>query len=91
MNNKVNGIQNIQNIPIMTPPLSSPSTPTLMSNNNNNNNNNNSNIIYTTMHSMPFAEPEDKLSYKFNKTMVFQVYHFPIYPLVLSTKKLLIL
>ncbi|GBC41982.1 mating-type HMG-box protein MAT1-2 [Rhizophagus irregularis DAOM 181602=DAOM 197198] len=59
MNNKVNGIQNIQNIPIMTPPLSSPSTPTLMSNNNNNNNNNNSNIIYTTMHSMPFAEPED--------------------------------
>jgi predicted Fe-S protein YdhL (DUF1289 family) len=57
MNNKVTGLQNIQNIPIMTPPLSSPSTPTFLSNNNNNNNNNN-NLIYTTM-PMPYAEPED--------------------------------
>ncbi|GBC08475.1 hypothetical protein RclHR1_08140004 [Rhizophagus clarus] len=57
MNNKVSGIQNIPNIPIMTPPLSSPSTPTLLSNNHTNGNNNN-NIIYTTM-PMTFAEPED--------------------------------
>uniref|UniRef100_A0A1D1XUI9 Silenced mating-type M-specific polypeptide Mc n=1 Tax=Anthurium amnicola TaxID=1678845 RepID=A0A1D1XUI9_9ARAE len=49
-----------QNIPMITPPLSSPNTPTLMSQNNNNNNNNN-NLIYTTM-PMPFSEPEDIMS-----------------------------
>jgi predicted Fe-S protein YdhL (DUF1289 family) len=45
-----------QNISMMTPPLSSPNTPTLMQSVNNNNNSNN--LIYTTM-PMPFAEPED--------------------------------
>jgi len=53
----MNKVPGIQTIPIMTPPLSSPNTPTLLPNSNNNNNNNN-NIIYTTM-PMPFAEPED--------------------------------
>jgi len=50
MVNKVN-----QNVSIMTPPLSSPNTPTLMSNNSNNN------MIYTTM-PVPFAEPEDLIN-----------------------------
>lgn len=53
MGNKIAGLQ--QDVSIMTPPLSLPSTPTLLSNNNNNNNNN---LIYTTM-PMPFAEPDD--------------------------------
>jgi hypothetical protein len=50
----------LQNIPMITPPLSSPNTPTLLSNHHNNNNSNN-NLIYTTM-PMPFAEPEDMMN-----------------------------
>jgi len=54
MGNKGPGLQNI---PMMTPPLSSPNTPTLLHNNNLNNNN----LIYTTM-PMPFSEPEDMIN-----------------------------